>query len=71
MQEVVLFEVEVTHHLPTRKLADLGNFWADFDGEGRTDWLPVLVQVDRLGNRTRRDLSVAYVEVSLASDTNR
>jgi hypothetical protein len=60
--EIELYEVEVTHPLTMRKLRTLGEWWAAWDAEGDHDWLPVLIQVDRFGDRHRRDLGVAYFE---------
>lgn len=60
--EIELYEVEVTHPLTMRKLRVLGEWWAAWDAEGDHDWLPVLIQVDRFGDRHRRDLGIAYFE---------
>lgn len=64
--EIELFEVEVTHPVPTAKLADLGWYWSQWDAEDGHEWLPVLIQIDRFGTAHRRDLSIAYFELSLA-----
>jgi len=68
-QEIELFEVEVTHAIPDRKLRDLVSYWFEWESEGEHDWLPILIQVDRFGSRHRRDLAIAYFD--MASDDAR
>jgi len=67
--EIEIFEVEVTHPIPARKLRDLGLYWSEWDAEGEHDWLPVLIQVDRFGTHHRRDLSIAYFETATLTPT--
>lgn len=55
--EIEWYEVEVTHATPHAKICDLADWWADWDSEGENDWLPILVIVDRFGNRSRLDLA--------------
>lgn len=59
-QEIELYEVEVRHALPQRKIEDLGDFWFAWDAEGEHDWLPVLIVVGRYGGHQRIDLAHAY-----------
>lgn len=54
--EIEIYEVEVRSPLTSAKIAVLGEFWEDWDGEGDSDWTPVLILVDRFGNRSRMDL---------------
>ena len=63
--EIEIYEVEVTHPIPARKLADLGFYWAEWDAECDHEWEPVLFQIDRFGTTHRRALSIAYVEMAL------
>ena len=58
-QEIELYEVEVHCALSPDKIALLGDFWEAWDEEGDSDWLPVLIVVDRFGNRNRMDLKCA------------
>lgn len=60
--EIELFEVEVTHAIPERKILQLGYYWSQWDGEADHEWLPVLIRVDRFGERHRHDLCAAYHE---------
>lgn len=64
-REIEIYEVEITHPVPANKLTHLGEWWAAWDAEDEHDWLPVLYTVNRDGVRTRRDLAVAYFELSL------
>ena len=41
--EIVMHEVVDSCDLSPDKLAKMGDFWMDWDGEGDTDWLPRLV----------------------------
>ncbi len=59
-RQLVLFEVEVSHGITDEKYRRLGEFWCDWDDEAGNDWLPVLVIVDRFGNRDPRDLGRFY-----------
>lgn len=58
--EIELYEVEVTNDLGSRKIETLGDYWEQWDSEGHTDWLPVLIVVNRYGGKTRLDLCDAY-----------
>jgi hypothetical protein len=40
--EIVMHEVVDHCDLAPKKLASIGDFWMDWDGEGDTDWLPTL-----------------------------
>lgn len=70
-QEIELYEVEVHCALTPAKIALLAEFWEDWDEEGGTDWLPVLILVDRFGNRSRMDLRCAVYGAGWASESAR
>lgn len=59
-RDIEIFEVEVSCVLSPAKIAQLGDWWFDWDSEGRHDWLPVLILVDRYGHRNHVDLHHAY-----------
>jgi hypothetical protein len=44
-----IFEVDDTHPIPAHKLQAYANLWEAWDGEGRSDFMPRLFNVDRYG----------------------
>lgn len=65
--EIEIFEVEVHSKLKAHKIRILGEFWEFWDGEC-SDWLPVLILVDRFGNQSRMDLQSAVFGTGWAAN---
>jgi hypothetical protein len=57
---IEIYEVEVYSMLSERKITELGEWWFDWDSEDGSEWLPVLILIDRYGHRNRVDLRHAY-----------